>query len=182
MASSAPTGKRKSDIAFPPAAAAAADDGHPNLFAALSDENWKMISSYAAPPDVYNLSLSSMHFFREASSDNNAASSSAEDSNLVLATQLLRSSLLASLGRVLEKSSSGITLDAVLKMGELPDGSALIAGSTMVAACLGEEWDSADVDVYCSAQAAPQVRSVRTSVAVKISSLVHFCVIVCSLT
>lgn len=163
MDNTAPAGKRKSDVAFPPAAA---DDGRPNLFVSLSDENWKMISSYAAPPDVYNLSLSSVHFFREAtvtaSSDNNSASS-AGDNKVVLATQLLRSSLLASLGRVLEKSSSGITLDAVLKMGELPEGSALIAGSTIVAACLGEDWDSADVDVYCSAQAAPQVRSVRNS-------------------
>lgn len=160
MDSTLSTGKRKSDAAFLPAAAA---DGHPNLFAALSDENWKMISSFAAPPDVYNLSLSSVHFFREASSDNNSASSAKTSNKVVLATQLLRSSLLSSLGRVLEKSSSGITLDAVLKMGELPDGSALIAGSTIVAACLGKDWNSADVDVYCSAQAAPQVRSVRTS-------------------
>jgi len=50
-------------------------------------------------------------------------------------------------------------------MGELPEGSALIAGSTIVAACLGKDWsggrNSSDVDVYCSARAAPQVRSVR---------------------
>mmetsp|Transcript_11748 Transcript_11748/g.18017 ORF Transcript_11748/g.18017 Transcript_11748/m.18017 type:complete len:350 (-) Transcript_11748:1044-2093(-) len=45
-------------------------------------------------------------------------------------------------------------------MGELPEGSALIAGSTIVAACLGKDWSNrADVDVYCSAKAAPQVRS-----------------------
>lgn len=67
---------------------------------------------------------------------------------------------------MLEKSKSGITLDDVLKMGELPEGSALIAGSTMVAACLGRYDWKGDVDVYCSAKGAPQVRSVRTY---------HFC-------
>ncbi len=154
------TGKRKSDDAFPPSAAA--DSQPKNLFSLLSDENWKTISAFAAPPDVYSLSLSSVHFFREAT----GTAASSEDKK-VLATQLLRSSLLSSLGRVLEKSNSGITLEAVLKMGDLPEGSALIAGSTIVAACLGKDWskwpDSADVDVYCSATAAPQVRSVRKS-------------------
>ena len=106
-----------------------------------------------------------MHFFREAT----GTEASSEDKK-VLATQLLRSSLLSSLGRVLEKSNSGITLEAVLKMGDLPEGSALIAGSTIVAACFGKDWSDArwpdspgDVDVYCSAEAAPKVRSVRKS-------------------
>eukprot|EP00986_Skeletonema_menzelii_P009040 scaffold4012_cov127-Skeletonema_menzelii.AAC.2 len=162
------TGKRKSDDAFPHADADFDAAAPKNLFASLSDQNWNIISSFAAPPDVYSLSLSSVHFFREATdtatpdSDNKNAASAAKDKK-VLATQLLRSSLMSSLGRVLEKSSSGITFDAVLKMGELPEGSALIAGSTIVAACLGKDWsnwpDSADVDVYCSAGAAPQVRS-----------------------
>lgn len=166
------TGKRKSDDAFPHADADFDAAAPKNLFASLSDQNWNIISSFAAPPDVYSLSLSSVHFFREATdtatpdSDNKNAASAAKDKK-VLATQLLRSSLMSSLGRVLEKSSSGITFDAVLKMGELPEGSALIAGSTIVAACLGKDWsnwpDSADVDVYCSAGAAPQVRSVRKS-------------------
>ena len=187
-------GKRKSDEVD-------TADTDANLFASLPDTTWEMISSFAAPPDVYNLSLSSKHFFREVSTDKpsekkspsanvaakgnvgrrskrlaavaatasaatsetNAASSS--NDKKVLATQLLRASLLSSLGRVLEQSGSGITLDAVLKMSELPEGSALIAGSTIVAACLGKDWsggrNSSDVDVYCSARAAPQVRSVR---------------------
>ena len=157
------------------------------MFASLSDENWKIISSFAAPPDVYNLSLSSVHFFREATasaaaSEKNATSSPSDKK--VLATQLLRSSLLSSLGRVLQNSGSGITLDAVLKMGELPEGSALIAGSTIVAACLGKDWsggrNASDVDVYCSARAAPQIRSVRNSEYRKIIYiLIASCLLTC---
>jgi hypothetical protein len=88
-------------------------------------------------------------------------------SSSVLATQLLRSSLLASLGRVLEHSESGITLEAAMSLGDLPDGSAIIAGSTMVQACLGVLWEGRyegppDVDIFCSADCAPLVRSVSS--------------------
>ena len=90
-----------------------------------------------------------------------ASSSSSNEKKNLFATTLLRTSLLSSLGRVLEQINCGITLEAVLKMGALPEGSALIAGSSMVAACLGKyDWDG-DVDVYCSAECAPLVRSVR---------------------
>ena len=153
---------------------AASQSQHGNSFATLSDEIWNMISSFAAPPDVYSLALSSVHFFHEVSDVvvvEEAASMEAagaernallSDDKKVLATQLLRTSLLSSLEKVLEKSETRITLDALFKMGELPEGSALIAGSTMVAACLGKDWGpNTDVDVYCSAVAAPQVRSVR---------------------
>lgn len=194
----ATTGKRKSDEGGDVYITANADA---NLFASLSDENWKMISSFASPPDVYNLSLSSIHFFQEVSTDKptsssansssaNAAAkstktgrrskrlaaaasekntaSSSNDDKKVLATSLLRASLLSSLGRVLENSKSGITLDAALKMGKFPEGSCCIAGSSIVAACLGKDWsksrNSSDVDVYCSARAAPEIRSVRLQI------------------
>ena len=157
------TGKRKSDDAFPPPAPAS--DSQSNLIASLSDENWKMISSFASPPDVYNLSLSSIHFFRETTSP---TTNSASDDKKVLATSLLRASLLSSLGRVLDNSKSGITLDAALKMGKFPEGSCCIAGSSIVAACLGKDWfksrNTSDVDVYCSARAAPEIRSVRLQI------------------
>ncbi len=167
-------GKRKSDEAFPPNATTAANLSN-NLFSSLSDENWKMIAGYASPPEIYNLSLSSVHFFREVASHDGMNN---DNKKVVLATQLLRMSLLSSLGRVLEKSASGITMDAVLKMGELPEGSALIAGSTMVAVCLGKDWsggqNASDVDVYCSAAAAPQVRSVSRD----IISVVSMCTLI----
>ena len=86
----------------------------------------------------------------------------------VLATRLLRASLLSSLGRVLKKSESGITLKSALEMADLPEGSVIIAGSTMAATVLGEDWSGpnrwskSDVDIFCTAKAAPQVRSVST--------------------
>jgi len=90
-----------------------------------------------------------------------ATSSSSNEKKNLFATNLLRTSLLSSLGHVLEQINCGITLEAVLKMGALPEGTALIAGSSMVAACLGKYDWKADVDVYCSAEGAPLVRSVR---------------------
>ena len=203
-------------------------------FASIPDVCWRLISSFAAPPDVYNLALSSKHFFQsgdeilvfevgakvmicniQSMPDLNGRSGIIVDATKekeqvasgripvliagmsksialkpscvtspLLATTLLRESLLSSLGRALEHSKSGITLKSVLK---LPEGS-LIAGSTMAQACLGVLWekgsresrkrnaclsdfapthkpgdigcdDKVDVDVYCSARAAPQVRS-----------------------
>jgi uncharacterized coiled-coil protein SlyX len=150
-----------------------------SLFASLHETAWHHIASYAAPPDVYNLCLSSVHFFHEVAISSSApdagkkqcgrlkrklaaaTSSSSNEKKNLFATNLLRTSLLSSLGHVLEQINCGITLEAVLKMGALPEGTALIAGSSMVAACLGKYDWKADVDVYCSAEGAPLVRSVR---------------------
>ena len=165
----AAAGKRKTTSDDDDAASA-------SLFASLPETAWHHIVTYAIPPDVYNLCLSSVHFFHEVSVSSAdaakkcsvrrikrlaAASSSSDKKQNLLATNLLRTSLLSSLGHVLEVSETGITLDAVLKMGALPEGSALIAGSTIVAACLGKYDWKGDVDVYCSAEGAPHVRSVR---------------------
>ena len=257
----APTslGKRKA----PPSASSAGKNGGGSqlAFSLVPDVCWELISSFASPPDVYNLSLSSKHFFRPinavagssadgddaavsllalskstASADPVAAKKSAlqavinsalqNDGDIdielykiardngyskpfilhnvlnalpkksheaaeaaaargeaalpagggstasgrsattptLLATSLLRQSLLSSLGRVLDQSTSGITLESVLAM---PEG-ALIAGSTIAQACLGVVWESKskyksdrafDVDIFCSAKAAPMVRS-----------------------
>ncbi|KAL7541679.1 hypothetical protein ACHAXR_011125 [Thalassiosira sp. AJA248-18] len=130
------------------------------VLASVPEVTWLLVASFAAPPDVYNLALSSKHFHTASSSVANGGSkrptrsAAAKPPPPVLATRLLRQSLLSSLGRVLEHSKSGITLEAALA---LPEGG-LIAGSTMVQACLGR-WNNSDVDVYCSAKAAPQVRS-----------------------
>ena len=157
-----------------------ADAASASLFASLHETAWHHIASYAAPPDVYNLCLSSVHFFHEVAISSSAdaekkqcnvrrskrklaaaTSSSSNEKKNLFATNLLRTSLLSSLGHVLEQINCGITLEAVLKMGALPEGTALIAGSSMVAACLGKYDWKGDVDVYCSAEGAPLVRSVR---------------------
>ena len=90
---------------------------------------------------------------------NNNTSSSVQ--HPLLATRLLRESLLVSLGRVLTHSDTGITLESACSLADLEDGSALIAGSSIVQTCLGELWGG-DVDIYTSAKAAPNVRSVST--------------------
>ena len=101
------------------------DDTPPSsLFASVPEVCWELISSLAAPPDVYNLCLSSKHFHtRPDTSESSpvkkrprrAAAAKAkakvdDDTTPVLATRLLRESLLSSLGRVLKYSESGITL------------------------------------------------------------------------
>lgn len=124
---------------------------------------------------MYNLALSSKRFFTDASEAEAADGAAAEapsaspterlgSSSSAPATRMLRHSLLSSLGRVLEHSRSGITLESALALGNLPEGSALIAGSTIVQTCLGVLWEGnrhspVDVDVFCSAKAAPKVRS-----------------------
>jgi len=65
-----------------------------------------------------------------------------------------------SLGHVLKCSESGISLDSLLSMPDyVTEGSAVIAGSTIAQACLGEIWNS-DVDVFCTAKSAPATRSI----------------------
>ena len=96
-----------------------------SLFASVPEVCWELVSSLAAPPDVYNLCLSSKHFHTRPDTDTSegspvnkrprrAAAAKAkakmDDTTPVLATRLLRESLLSSLGRVLKYSESGITL------------------------------------------------------------------------
>ena len=167
-------------------------DASPNLFARIPDVTWEAVSAFASPPDVYQLCLTSAHFHtdpattvasagdakkkasgtsspkkkKSCSGSNKKESPATTKSKAVLATRLLRASLLSSLGRVLKKSESGITLKSALEMADLPEGSAIIAGSTMAATVLGEvwsgpnSWSKSDVDIFCTAKAAPQVRSV----------------------
>ena len=170
-------------------------DAPPSLFATIPDVAWEAVSAFASPPDVYQLCLSSAHFHsdpaamasgddakkkakgsgkggsskkksRSGGSKQSSNGTTTDKTKAVLATRLLRSSPLSSLGRVLKKSESGITLKSALEMANLPEGSAIIAGSTMAATLLGEvwtgpnSWSKSDVDIFCTAKAAPQVRSV----------------------
>mmetsp|Transcript_23335 Transcript_23335/g.53536 ORF Transcript_23335/g.53536 Transcript_23335/m.53536 type:complete len:509 (-) Transcript_23335:213-1739(-) len=154
------------------------------LIGIVPDCAWENVASFAAPSDCYNIALASKRFFRPVSISSDAPErrggqkprrkskrlkSAGGAPPLLLATRMLRVSLEHNLERVLEHSRSGITLDSLKKLGELPEGSAVIAGSTMVQACLGVLWGEggektygdgkSDVDIFCSAKAAPAVRS-----------------------
>jgi len=164
-----------------------AENAQQDMFISVPQTCWELIASFATPPSVYNLALSSKHFFNPMTVDaapatkpaaakatrrstrirgNAKSGDTASSTNPLLATHLLRCSLLSSLGRVLEHSESGVTLESAMALGDLPDGSALIAGSSIVQACLGVLWKNkyspADVDIFCTAKAAPDVRSVST--------------------
>mmetsp|Transcript_33702 Transcript_33702/g.76077 ORF Transcript_33702/g.76077 Transcript_33702/m.76077 type:complete len:496 (+) Transcript_33702:80-1567(+) len=154
------------------------------LLGTVPDCAWENVASFAAPSDCYNIALASKRFFRPVSISSDAPErrggqkprrkskrlkSAGGAPPLLLATRMLRVSLEHNLERVLEHSRSGITLESLKKLGELPEGSAVIAGSTMVQACLGVLWGEggektyrdgkSDVDIFCSAKAAPAVRS-----------------------
>ena len=133
------------------------------IVSSFPDIIWESIASYSSPPDVYNLALTSKYF--HYTSDESSSSSSTTGPLLpsslpLLATRLLRKSLLASFARVLDNAGTGIDINAALQLSELSKGSVLISGSAMVQTCLGEIWEGGDVDIYCLNEFAPQVRSV----------------------
>jgi len=104
-----------------------------------TDIIWEFVSSFIAPIDSYNLALTSKHFHVKKNDDDNDGSSSWNEK--LLATRMLRKSLLSSLRQVLKEGNSNIDLDAVLALGtkigddnnkEFPEKSVVIAGSTIV--------------------------------------------------
>jgi hypothetical protein len=133
------------------------------IVSSFPDIIWESIASYSSPPDVYNLALTSRYF--HYTSDESSSSSSTTGPLLpsslpLLATRLLRKSLLSSFACVLDNAGTGIDINAALQLSELSKGSVLISGSAMVQTCLGEIWEGGDVDIYCLNEFAPQVRSV----------------------
>ncbi|EJK74180.1 hypothetical protein THAOC_04156, partial [Thalassiosira oceanica] len=125
---------------------AAATAAMTKLLGTVPDCAWENVASFAAPSDCYNIALASKRFFQPVSISTAPPSRSDQKPRrkskrlksagggpppLLLATRMLRVSLEHSLERVLEHSRSGITLESLKKLGELPEGSAVIAGSTM---------------------------------------------------
>lgn len=134
----------------------------------LVDEIWLHIASFASPPDVYSLCLTSKRFHYPASSKsvNGTSTNDNEDESaatppILIGTKLLRASLLSSLDKVLR--AKGLSLEKVNTMfrhDTVSPGSVLISGSTMVQCVLGEVWKTkTDIDIFCSNSAAPAVRS-----------------------
>ena len=85
-----------------------------------------------------------------------SAPAAVKDPYAIPATQLLRTSLLASLRSVLGRF--GVDPCIVCSTPASAPG-AVISGSTMAQVCLGENWKGADLDIFCTAAAAPKVRS-----------------------
>ena len=122
----------------------------PTQFVGFCDEVMTTFAQYSLPPDVYSLCLTSKRFFDRGSVKS-------------LGSRLLHASLTMSLERVLPTGMAGLSsdrLESFSRMAEsLPPGSVVISGSSLVQAALGERWDRTDVDIYCTAGAAPAVRS-----------------------
>jgi hypothetical protein len=103
------------------------------------------IAKCMAPKDVYSLCLTSSYFHNSSS-----------NSEKLIASELLHASLHQSLARVL--SQKGVSLSSV----SFPGQDVVLSGSTMFEAVLGEQSDApsrSDIDLFCTAAAAPAVRS-----------------------
>ena len=126
-------------------------------FALLPDGCKVEVAAFLLPFEAYNLCLTSKHFHSQRSLS-------------LLSTRVLKSSLLSSLAKVLRHNETGITLEnlaclqRLLTRFGLPANSFFLSGSTIVQACLGVLWEKStnvktDVDIFCSQDAAPIVRS-----------------------
>jgi len=107
------------------------------------------IASFSGnPPGIYSLCLSSKAFQMP------------QPQGLRLATTLLREALKSSLHRILRyhKVPAGAVAFADLCCPANGPG-AVLSGSMMVQVLLGEVWKDSDIDIFCTAAAAPAVRS-----------------------
>lgn len=123
----------------------------------LPEKPMSTIAEFASPPGTYNLCMTANVYHQEV-----------EGKEMVLATWLLRCSLMASLSSVLRRAGidlAAVSFDALRSATGAPG--ALISGSTMVQAALGVDWQRTsrnvrallDVDIFCTAHVAPAVRS-----------------------
>jgi hypothetical protein len=124
------------------------------------------VAAFSAPPDVYSLCLCSVEFHRQQKAPVR-----------LLATQMLRASLESNFHRALGQQLEPLrgtlaALASVAGKGSRPG--AVISGSTVVQAVLGQFWSAqedatlaggsdtevqCDVDIFCTASAAPKVRT-----------------------
>ncbi|EJK77086.1 hypothetical protein THAOC_01106 [Thalassiosira oceanica] len=151
QAMESPTKKRRCDgIDFPKTESGFSSTQSENVFVSCCNEVMTTIAQYALPPEVYRLCLTSKRFFDRKS-------------DKLLSSRLLHASLTTSLERVLRTGLAGLSSDQLKSFSEmaasLPPGSVVISGSSLVQAALGDKWDHTDVDIFCTAAAAPAVRS-----------------------
>jgi hypothetical protein len=145
----------------------------------LPDEAMLIVAEFLKPPEVYRLCLTSKRFFRRVNSTTDESNASSKEGHhhggggmapgALICTKLLRFSLLQSLKRVVRHSRVGKShpMTSFSEMtAPLPRGSVIISGSTMVQCVLGDVFEDDDsnnngfdMDVFCTAAAAPAVRS-----------------------
>jgi hypothetical protein len=115
-------------------------------FSTLPEEVMEVIAKCARPPDVYQLCL-------------------AMNASRALLTRLMKSSLIESMKLALKENKASFRDDIDLFASfvnlakSLPPDSVAMSGSIVVQAALGVTWDGSDIDLYCTDDAAPVVRS-----------------------
>ena len=151
------------------------------------DEVLELIAACAAPPDVHNLWLAVtghgatprghrqpaalshvMSDFCDTDADANPHQHQQQTLSwdAKLCKRLLKSSLVENMKLVLKRNSVSSFSDSfdlftsfVNLTQSLEPNSVIMSGSIVVQAALGEPWEGSDIDIYCSYDAAPVVRS-----------------------
>jgi hypothetical protein len=117
----------------------------------LPGEVLEVVAKSARPPDVYQLCL--------------AMKGPHASSDVPLLTRLMNASLIESMKLSLRENNASFRDDIDLFNSfvnlalSLKPNSVAMSGSVVVQAALGETWGGSDIDVYCTHDAAPVVRS-----------------------
>ena len=140
------------------------------LFSDVPSEVLEVVAQYCTPPDVFNLSLTSKEFLAETHCQPPPSSvlfkgGESHGHELSLMNKLLHVSMLQSLKDVLKRNRASFRpeIDIFKSFTDLansqPPNSVAVSGSIVVQAVLGVKWEDSDLDVYCTVDAAPAVRS-----------------------
>jgi len=130
-------------------------------FMLLPDKLMEVIFEYAQPPDVYNLHFSNktIHERRYMHS----LKGNADDGHFTSYVQkLLERNMKLSLGwnrANINRNNADMFESFSCLAKSLPPHSVALSGSIVLQAVLGEKWDESDIDIYCTQEAAPTVRS-----------------------
>jgi hypothetical protein len=112
---------------------------------ALPFQSLALIASFSTPPTVYMLCLSSPHFHTQIESGGTGSTDGVGSTEAVLlATALLRESLLANLAKVFKKRTrhmpDGLSIDGLRSLHEAVGSGIAVSGSVMVQAVLGVDF------------------------------------------
>ena len=138
------------------------------LFSDVPSEVLEVVAQYCTPPDVFNLSLTSKEFLAETHCQPPPSSvlfKGGESHELSLMKKLLHVSMLQSLKHTLKENRVSFRKEIdIFKSftdlaNSLPPNSVAMSGSIVVQAVLGVKWEDSDLDVYCTIDSAPAVRS-----------------------